>query len=415
MLLDNDTTGGEPGPNIILSDLRTEPILAALHLARSFPGSRVLISETSLKSGDFGDRIRGLSRRLRVQLFRIFAPVTVVSVRHTTPDHEECRGCRASLVSIAADAEARPEKHVETWEALSRLCDGGAAIAEVLSSTPGKIFLFNGRLASVRKISQLTYSEGFSVSVYEWAPRRGTFKLYSYPMHDPTHVSAEIVEFARARDFRFSSERAERFSKQKLNNRFSRGRTEEPQSRYRSVIFPGSPYEYRWAFDNSDYLDANLELLLQKATSHREFHRPAALRLHPRAGEFGQDGEKEEELRSVCDRFQVDLIGERSTISTRFLIEKADTIMVGATTVSLDAFLMGKVPIFLGHNSYRGLIEEVIEKVGSGHEARMLAAGAAAEYFDSHVNVLAPPIQALGRMLRAYDTLASKLSRGVRY
>jgi hypothetical protein len=351
-----------------------------------------------------------MSRQLRVGLFRLFVPVNIVKVQREAPSHHECRGCQSSLVSLTADEDARPEEHVETWRELNRICDGSKAIAELLSATPGKIFVFNGRLASVRRIAQLAQFDGFAVFVYEWAPRRGTFKLFSYPMHDPTHVSAELAEFAESRDFEFTADRAERFWKQKLNSRFSRGRREAPQTHYRSVIFSGSPFEYRWAFDNSDYLDANLELLLAKATSHPDFRRPAVLRLHPLAGEFGQDGEKERRLRGLCQSFRVDLIGERSAISTKSLIEQADTIMVGATTVSLDAFLLGKRPVFLGPNSYRGLIEGVIERFGSDHGARMVAAGVAAEYFDKHVIHLSPWIHLLGKVLRGYDVLVLKLS-----
>lgn len=397
---------------IVLSDLRFEPLLIARHLFLSLGKPRVLMSSASLCRGDYGDRRSAALRWIRFALFRLLVPVEVVCGSGKTHAKEACRGCMSSLVSLTLDENARPADHPRIWARLNRLCEGAHAVAERIGGNSCDIYLFNGRLASVRPVARLNRSEsGPRVHVYEWGPRGGTFYLDRYPWHDPARVSTEMADFAVRARFESDSLRAEKFAQRKINNHYVTGRNDPSSRAYKTVIFAGSQHEYRWSLDNRNYLDAQIPALLSKAMAHHTFAKPAALKLHPNSTISPQFQKNERDIEHLCKRLGVDLIRADSSISPMRLILAARTVMVGASTISLDAFLLGKMPVFLGDNPYRGIIEAAAAQFGPSENAAIRVAGCAAEFYDSKVVQMSDSSAVLGRLFRIWLANYRKLKR----
>lgn len=388
---------------VVLTDLRIEPLLMILHLTMALPSPRLLISEASLRRGDFGDPLGPVSRWVRVAIVRLLSTVVLVPLPKTPLSHDGCLGCMSSLVSLTLDEDAIPAENPAEWERLNRLCEGAHAVARQLETGVHEVYIFNGRLASVRPISMLNRAQGHpKVYVYEWGPLGGTFRLERYPLWNPAKISSELTDYAAARDFTFCEEEAEQFRRRKLKNPFSTGRDEHPPLDYKTVIFAGSQHEYRWTLDSRDYLDADFPQLLRAAVSHPDFSAPAALKLHPNSSTSRHSERNESRIRELCREFGVDLIESTSLIDRLELIRRAKTVMVGASSVSLDAFLLGHRPVFLGPNPYKGLIEAVIAQFGVGEDARLRAAGLAAAYAESKILSLGPGLRQFGEIWRRW-------------
>jgi hypothetical protein len=390
-------------PVLVLTDLRTEPFLTILHLALARPRPRLLISEASLRQGDFGDRIGPIARWLRVSLLRLVSPVEVVRTSGGPLSHDSCLGCMSSLVSFTIDEDASPAEYPEIWDRLNVLCEGAHAVAQQLEEGVEEVCVFNGRVASVRPISRLNrLGEHPKVYVYEWGPRGGTYFLDSYPLHDPDKMSREMLAFALQTNFDFSVEVAKKFRSRKLNSPFSIGRNAQPRKTYRTVIFSGSQHEYRWALDNRDYLDADFPKLLRAAVTHPSFSRPAAIKLHPNSSSSKYSKRNENRVRELCSELDIDLIESTSPVNHVDLIKGANTVMVSASTVGFDAFLLGHEPVFLGPNAYRGLIEAVVDRFGTGEASGLRVAGIAGAYFASKVHTLRPGLKFCGETYRKW-------------
>lgn len=400
---------------VVLSDFRREPYLAVLDLISSKPRPRVLISEVSLLFGGLGDQIAGWQRSLLTGFLKVFSEVEVIPNRLPSGPHDGCRGCMSSLVSMTFDEDARPEEYPREWRLVNTLCDGASDVASAISDDVTRVYVFNGRLASVRTIATRHQTgEPSRVWAYEYGSRPGTYRLEPYSIHDFQRISGAIVRFAMHRQFVSDDALGFRFIEQKLNSRFAAGHNAGPSKEYRTVIFAGSPHEYRWALDHQDYLDADLSGLLSAALRHPRFQSPAALRLHPNSAVSRNFELNEKLIRKKCDELGVDLIGAQSSISTRALIAQSNSVMVGGSSVALDAFLLGQEPIFLGPNSYRGLIEEVISRFGTSQEAGLKAASLAASYAETTIVRQKSWVRVIGKIwaaLRKWNRFIDLLRR----
>lgn len=349
---------------VVLSDFRILPILASIHISLSYRDSCFLVSEASLCFGDFGDKVRPATRKIIFQFLRFFFDAEIVRSSRELSEGETCGGCLSSLVSITMDSEATPEKYPETWDQLRQLAAGSEAVSSYIASIEAdKVFLYNGRVASVRSLGKLNNaSNSPSLAVYEYARLRAHYRILAYPIHDIEVYSTRVSEFGTefARSFRIEDheQAASDFIDQKLRNSFS-SEYEAHESRYESVIFCGSPFEYKWAVDGQFYIDADPIELVKAAVSHPDFKPPAALRLHPYSALNQGQTDFEIELAAECEKLGIDLIGASNPASSHGLIEVAKQVFVGGSSIALDAYFLGKIPIFLGPNDYRKLIEKI--------------------------------------------------------
>lgn len=402
------------GAGLVITDFRAIPILAVVDIARREKNPLLLVSQASMRQGDYGDGVSPRLRLLLVRTLRMFFPVAVVSGSKTlSKDHQSCDGCMTSLISRTHDSKATPERYSTLWKLTNELCEGAETVgAEVERLGLQRIYVFNGRLASVRPLTRLSAGEtGLLVFFYEFGASNAEYRLVSFPLHDFQFSSELLRRFAKKIAFNFDKSGARAFIKKKLANRFNSDQESISLTKYKTVIFSGSPHEYTRASDNSTYIDADVPAMVKKAAENSGFTRPAALRLHPNSIEDKNYGGLRTSLEITCASLGIDLIGADDLTSTNDLIKNADNVMVGGSSVALDAFFLGRKPTFLGDNYYRGLIEE-LEKRFPEDSLNLFRLASAVEGFRRTQVVQLP----LGmRVIPKFWSLSSRVSRNVRF
>lgn len=255
---------------IVLTDFRLKPLLTALVLSRSEPNSSLLTTSTNLQYGDFGDTTRPATRRFALGVVRLFAKVEIIGAPLESPHTGACKGCMTSLVSMTRDAAASAALYPDLWSRLGRLCAASHTMAKHLSASGVRnLFIYNGRVASVRAISRrFSDSDDHNLRVYEYGSKFGTYRIARYSIHDFAFRSEQLVDYAKKTIFAFDEKRASKYIEQKLKNRFTRTYSSEPVPHYETVLFGGTPYEYSNSLDAGDHLDSDPLLMLRTTAAH---------------------------------------------------------------------------------------------------------------------------------------------------
>lgn len=362
------TSSEEANSVIVVSDFRPVPIATCVALARKRDSAVFLVSQESLSRSDFGD---GTPQRMKILIIRflnLLYPVEVVPSFNPEKTLDFTVGIKSSMISITRDRKAKAEKYPDIFQHLVALETGAhMLLSRIRQLAPTHCYLFNGRLASVQVIAAGLHDDAgeVKISIYEWGgSRRGTFQLCSYPLHSNLGVAAEIVGWALERNFRFSGWQARKFIQGKLNSQYARSTRAEPKEKYATVIFAGSPHEHAaidfdtWSSDKST-LDGSTVELLRVALRLADLPQPIAFRMHPNVTKDPSCAEQVRELELVCQDHGVSLIPPTSRISSHALIEGAQTVVVGNSSIGLDALFLNKHPLIIGHPSYKDLLHEV--------------------------------------------------------
>lgn len=403
---------------LVVSDFRREPFLAALQIAIQTSHLRVFVSAESLLAGDIGDTLSHFSKKILLSILRSLAPVTIVPTKKQAHSHDDCRGCHSSLVSQTFDETACAESYPEKWVKLNRLCEGSQSVAEyVRREGYGKVYVFNGRTASTHHVAQMRRLDGGpQVFVFEYGPKAGTFRVQRGSIHDSHENSLELARFAEERNFCYSKEKATDYVSRKIQNDVEGCYSGRIPSGFNTAIFAGTPYEYMWTVQSGTYFDWDPLILLEEAIKHPLFRRPAALKLHPNSANSKKVGENEERVRNYCSNQGIELFDSSSRVTAVDLIRSSGTVMVGGSSVALDALLLGKIPVFLSSNFFRYLIELLLERFPERPDLGEMAAGLTAEFqgslvFRQRIDVIVfGKIWALLRKLKGPRPLANRES-----
>lgn len=379
----------ENSPNsvVVLTDFRLKPLLSAFDIAKNNPKTEMLTTESNLLFGDYGDHTRPSLRRLAVRILKLFVTVRVLRISEKNSYCSGCRGCMTSMVSITQDAAATPDLYPELWDRLVDLCSASHSMVQHLESSGArKIFLYNGRVASARAIARrFCESPDHTLRIYEYGYKFGTYRISKYSIHDFAFLSEQLVDMARELDFTFDRKHAEKYIFRKLKNPFTKSYERAQVPGYETVIFGGTPYEYSNALDDRDHLDADPLMMLRTAANHPEFRQPAVFRVHPNASTAANQPQFNQAFIDLCRELEIDVIEAEDAASSHELILGASNVMVGGSSIALDTYFLGKQPIFLGDNTFKGLVEEV-EKVFPGDVDNPLKVAGAIISFDKKEN-----------------------------
>lgn len=344
---------------IVVNDFRIVPILAALSLRKAHPGATLIASEETVRFGDYADRVTGLKRHLTAATLRRFAGLRVVGASPEKVDHSACKGCRSSFSSFLRDAEAPPESDHMLWSRINSICQGSRGVRDFIERSKfSKVFVFNGRVASARVIC-ISARKSVGIGIYEYGRKASSgYRILQYPVHDREFQSSLLKSWSQIAKGPIDRKEARKFVSTKLRNPFSKKQVTRAQKKYETVVFFSSPHEARWTNDSDSIPTDGAPLRLAHiALADPRFREPAAFRLHPNMVGSGDERQQVERLTRATSGRAIDLYPPSNPISSHSLIAQSEQVMVGGSSIALDSFFLGRRPIFLSENAYRGVLE----------------------------------------------------------
>lgn len=405
---------------VLLTDFRLFPVLIALDLVLRNSNIFVLVSEAHLLFGDYGGRqVTQRRKKAILWVLRLFCEVQLVQERSGLhEDHSECYGCLTSMVSETRDASADRFTDPSRFAEINRLCSGaGELLREIKSQEVEIVFVFNGRLASTRKVAdELKTIPTVELRVYEWftVSARSSitgYRLASYSIHSHSEAEQGMVAALQLENPGGEVEDVAGFVNSKLGSTHAAAAHAEPEDKqYSSVLFPGTPHEYKWATKGEDEIDGLPEKLVERALVHPDFREPFLIRMHPNTAGTKDEFRLVEQLQKLIEGRDGEIVPPSSPVSSHELIKRCPKVFVGGSSIALDSYLLGKVPIFLGANTYRELIHRLEETAPGNHANGLRAASIAKGFFLNQKRDFSPVLLPLV-MLHAVNWRVKRLRR----
>ena len=368
---------------IVISDFRPHPVSAALQLYKENPGAALVVSNESLRHSDYGDDSPRALKLMVVGFLKLTKRVEIVSSEQGGVLSPSSLGPMSSLVSDTNDSQASAEKYPARWQELLALARGAQSVADFVASEGfSTVYFFNGRLASSRELG-LRFGNSLKIKarVYEWSDHPEAFLLVDYPLHDQEKRGTDLVQFALSTNFEIDGRSALEFIEKKLHNNFSKTTTEVPDRTYGTVIFLGSPHEYMHTSDSgTPNYDSSPLHFIKAVVEHASSRRPIAARFHPNMLNDSSWQDQFNQLSEACAEMDVHAISPSSKWSSHLLVRGSDINAVAGSSICLDAFFLGRTPLFFGPNKYQPLLEEVNRRYTGNMEKKLVAAGVIANY-----------------------------------
>lgn len=394
---------------VVINDFRAVPIAAAIDIARRERNVRFMVSAESLRFRDFGDSVLRPQKFLVLFLLKAFGSVEVVSSKKLEEPIKNYHGFRSSLISITNSYLVSEGDFPNISAGLRKLERGAVNVFQRIAAyQPNVVYVFNGRTVSSQPIAtELSTAASIKVFGYEWGGQhRMTYAVETHPLHDSRRISESIVEWARSRNFKYDARRAKAFIEQKLANTYNLEAGRKSSRNFASVIFAGSPHEHAvMEMSNLSTLDGDTLALVREAVVSGRLVAPCALRMHPNMIKDPTLEEQIANLRSFLGPLGIDLITPYNRISAASLITHAENVIVGNSSVGLDSIFLGKWPVIVGHPPYKGIIEEVAEKIPEGPRRAECVAGILADYHDPNVRNFGSVASAIWLVLRVLEKL----------
>lgn len=368
--------GGNRRPVIVLSDLRCNPVAAALSL-RAKLRSRdpiFLVSEFTISDPDYGQE-RMAYRRLKVDVLkRLFGLESVAGDRQRNTNRQnDNTGVLSSLLSITNDSAAKPREYPELWKSLCRLADGADDIVGYLQKKPpAEVYLFNGRLASTYSISRYAISVGIDCQFYEYGSHRREYVLTPFPVHNFQKWGvAAFGEYKRLAESDANLEPWGRdYRDTKLSNQFTAAYEDGCSDEYDVSIFLSSSHEFASLDPELCGVNYRPELsFVQEVVASNGRQKKYAVRCHPNQAADKNWRLTLQPLEEYCSEADIEFYPPNSKVSSHELIRRSTCIAVDISSIGIDAVLLGKPIQIFGQPDYRFAYERLLERHGEDREA----------------------------------------------
>ena len=346
---------------IILNDLRSVPLIAALKLRRNTSDASIVAHESIFKHREYADHTN-ITWKFVIKFFLVvFFKLYIVKSRNTFLNPDECMGLDSSLFSITEDSSASEVKYPNVYNQVKRLALGSKDLVEYISTyQSSNIFVFNGRTASSYLVSKYCVKHNIKLLYYEYAAHCNGFRLFPVPPHASGNLGELIYVNYRYGVHNLARLKisANQFRCDKLNSIFSKKNKQTPNDKYNIVIFLSSDYEYTSIdFDICDVKwVGNLDFcksVINKYGTNFSY----AIRCHPNSSNdpnwINLYAELNESLRTY--KCRIDLYGPDSEIDSHQLILEAELVVTDLSTISLDAILLGKPVDIFGNTDIKYL------------------------------------------------------------
>jgi hypothetical protein len=338
---------------IILNDLRSVPILAALKLRHNIPSSSFLAHNSLFENREYADYTNIAWKAVLKYVLIIFFGLKIIKASAKYLINDECMGLQSSLFSITEDSSATEDKYPNIFGQVKRLAMGSKDVVEFLKKyNKANIYIFNGRTASSYLISKFCVVNNFPLFYYEYAGHCNGFRLFPVAPHASGKLGELICTYYRYGLYNMADLRvaSNKLREDKLNSTFSKSNKKDPIMKYDIVIFLGSDFEYtavdfeicdvKW-IGNLNFCKSIIEKYGENSTY--------AIRCHPNSASDPNWGWLYEELKKSLSEFgcHIDVYGPDVAVDSHKLILDAKRVVTDLSTISLDAIFLGKpVDIF---------------------------------------------------------------------
>lgn len=341
-------------PNlIILNDLRSVPILAALKLRNNIPCSSFVAHASIFENREYADHTNIAWKAVLKYILMVFFGLRIIKAHTQYLTSEEVMGLQSSFISITEDSNATEVKYPNVFGQVKRLALGSKDVVEFIEKQKNtNVYIFNGRTASSYLITKFCVANNFPLFYYEYAAHCNGFRLFPVAPHASGKIGVLLCKYYRYGTFNMADLRAasNQLRKDKLNSVYSKNNKQNPIIKYDIAIFLGSDFEYTAVdFEICDIKwEGNAKFCKSVINKYGENY-TYAIRCHPNSANDPNWVKLYEELKESLRVFscRVDVYGPDVAVDSHKLILDADRVVTDLSTIALDAILLGKrVDIF---------------------------------------------------------------------
>jgi hypothetical protein len=327
---------------VILSDLRLPVLCAALQISKRHCNSYVLFSSYIVLCNEYGSESIALWKAFKLAVVCLLFKALIVDKKIET-NSISVNGIYSSLASASYNHQASPSSHPSLWKNFKDLSDSSQALCEVfIEKGVREVFLYNGRLASVRPVADFCYSNGLKCWYLEYGNVPFHFTIQHYPVHDYMSQAKHIIIAVESNLYLPSSYEINSFTDNffalLVDNRFSG--TEDLTNIFDSCIILSSPHETMYAYrhDNIDDYNFCKNFLLERGQNQR-----IAIKMHPN---MISDSSWPSLYSSLCQLSKyghnVSVFTPASDVSAISLIKSSSIVCIPSSSLAIVAECLGK-------------------------------------------------------------------------
>lgn len=363
---------------VLITDLRIFTLACVAQISRESRNSLCVISERTLHNNDYGQYSSSVYKKIKIFVFGLLVNTRIVKENELYNKEDgfmsDNQGVRSSLISITKDSDATKEKYKHVNEQLKQLAIGSKEVFEYIEkNNPDRVFLFNGRFSGVRYAADEIKKTGKEVYYYEWGATPFHFVLRKTGVHDfKSHAKITIAAYEQGIVFPgliTLKEKAESFSREKLNNEFSVKMKEDVSEQFDVSIFLGSPHEYM-ALTETDSLSAIdfCRKVVEKYGSLKY-----AIRAHPNQMTDPSWRVESEMIEEYANTIDAKYFPPDSKINSYSIIDKSNVVAVLHSSIAIDAFFLGAtVDVFI-ENTFKLFIDYSLKKKDINEQKKVLS------------------------------------------
>lgn len=358
---------------IILNDLRSVPLLAAIKLKRNIAFSSFVAHASLFTNREYADYTNIAWKILLKYILVVFFGLRVIKARTQYLTSEESMGLQSSLFSITEDSSATEKKYPNVFGQVKRLAMGAKDVAEFLEKQKNtNVYIFNGRTASSYLITKFCVVNNFPLFYYEYAAHCNGFRLFPVAPHASGRLGELIHKYYRYGIYNMADLKvaSSQLKKDKLNSVFSKNNKQNPSMKYDIVIFLGSDYEYTSVDFEICEIEWDGNVNFCKSVIHKYGETCTyAIRCHPNSASDPNWMKLYDELKEAVSVFKchIDIYGPDVALDSHKLILDADIVVTDLSTISLDAILLGRQVDIFGNTDIKYIYQDSWMKEVSGN------------------------------------------------
>jgi len=368
---------------IVITDLRSVPVMAALNIVRQAgkQGDAILVaSERLFYNKEYADYTPFIWKLFLLSVLRIFCSLKLVRKNKKTKLlSPEKLGLTSSLYSITNDSGANINTYPKLYSSLLELTLGSKEVTGYLGSINDTdiIYVFNGRTASSYLVTKYAHNHKIRMYFYEYARHCNGYRLYPCAPHASGDIGKITLKFGKescvSNPMRNRLSRA--FRDQKINNPFSLANTKKCDKSYDVSIYLGSDHEYTAVDPDICNIEwrGNIEFIKQVIVKYG-VNKSYAIRCHPNQENdknwqvLVNDIEKYINSNNAND-LSIDLYGPRSGVSSYDLMASSKVVATDLSSIAVDAVLLGYNVDVFGNIELRQFlsamhIENIVDESG---------------------------------------------------
>jgi hypothetical protein len=327
---------------VILSDLRLPILCASLQIANRHCNSYVLFSSSIIKYNEYGSESVFLWKALKMIVVCLLFKALIVDNKIET-NSISVNGIYSSLASASCNHQASPSSHPSLWKNFKDLSDSSQALCELVQQKGvTEVFLYNGRLASVRPVADFCQHNAIKCWYLEYGNVPFHFTIQPYPVHDYVSQANHIIVAVESNLYLPStfeiSDLSDDFFALLVDNRFSG--SEKLSSSFNSCIILSSPHETMYAYRHDNIDDYSL---CKKFLSEHDSNQRVAIKMHPNMNSDPSWPSLYSSLTLLNNYgYDVTVFSPASDVSALSLIKASSVVCIPSSSLAIVAECSGK-------------------------------------------------------------------------